>query len=287
MRYTIEHETILTYPETVAEHHIELRLTPREDGCQRLLSHEVRLEPDVALRSYSDCFGNRVQYGCLLAPHRRLVTRMRAEVENSLENPFDFTPVDPGDERRWLAANLQQTPRLYDYILSRSAATPSLAPLSDRFDFPRHEAGRSILESVQEAKAWIAATLRYESGVTLVHSSLAEALDAGAGVCQDFAHLLIAIVRSWKVPARYVMGYLASTEAADNVIAPETHAWTEVMIPGRGWVGFDATQQILANHLFIPVAAGRDSHDAAPLRGSFKGDVPGEKPEVTLRISQQ
>jgi transglutaminase-like putative cysteine protease len=287
MRYCIEHETVLAFPEAVAEHHIELRLTPREDANQKLISHEIRMEPEISLRSYSDCFGNRVNYGNLIAPHRRLVTRMRAEVENCLENPFDFTPLDPGNEREWLAKNLQQSPRLYDFILSRSASAPNLELLADRFDFPRHESGRSLLETIQEAMEWIAVTLRYEPGVTDVHSSLMEALDARAGVCQDFSNLLIAIVRSWKIPARYVMGYLASDNAGKNVIAPETHAWTEVMIPGRGWVGFDATQQVLANHQFIPVAVGRDSHDAAPLRGSFKGEVRGEQPEVTLRISQQ
>jgi len=287
MRYIIEHETVLTYPEAVREHHIELRLTPREDSHQHLLTHSIQMDPEIPLRSYTDCFGNLVNYGNLIAPNSRLVTRMRAEVENTLENPFDYTAIEPGEERDWLRKNLQQTPRLYDYILSRSASTPNLDQLADKFDFPRHEARKSILESIQDAMVWIAATLRYETGATEVHSSLAEALNNGAGVCQEFAHLLIAIVRSWKIPARYVMGYLASNESDNNIIASETHAWTEVMIPGRGWTGFDATQQVLVNHLFIPVAVGRDSHDAAPQRGSFKGDVPGEKPEVTLRISQQ
>jgi len=287
MRYIIEHETILTYPEAVREQHIELRLTPREDANQRLISHSIRMEPEIQLRSYTDCFDNLVSYGCLIVPNRRLVTHMKAEVENNLSNPFDFIPLDPGEEREWLRRNLLLTPRLYDYILSRSNSTPNLEPLADRFDFPRHEARRSILESIQDAMAWIAATIRYEKGATQVHSSLAETLENGAGVCQDFAHLLIAIVRSWKIPARYVMGYLASDGTDSNLIASETHAWTEVLIPGRGWLGFDATQQILANHQFIAVAVGRDSYDAAPQRGSFKGDARGEKPLVSVRISQQ
>jgi len=287
MRYIIEHETALTYAEPIAEHHIELRLTPRQDACQKLLSHSIRMEPDFPLAGYCDCFGNQVHYGNLIAPHRRLVTRMRAEVENSLVNPFDYIPVDPQDEREWLRNRLRSEPRLYDYILSRSAATPDLERIDDRRDFPRHEARRSILESTQEAMAWIAGTLRYEAGATGVHSSLLAALGAGAGVCQDFAHLLIAIVRSWKIPARYVMGYLAASGDGEHPPISETHAWTEVMIPGRGWTGFDATQQILADQFFITVAVGRDSHDAAPQRGSFKGGVAGEKPEVILRVTQQ
>jgi transglutaminase-like putative cysteine protease len=287
MRYLIEHETVLEYPETVREHHIELRLTPREDSHQRLISIGLETEPPAALRSYRDYYGNQVTAFNIITPHRRLVTRMRAEVENMLENPFDFPPVPHHEEREWLRESLRTTPSLYDYILSRGPATPHLGQLDQSFDFPRHEPGRQILESVQQAMEWIATVLQYEAGVTNVHSTLAEALDAGAGVCQDFAHLLIAIVRSWKIPARYVMGYLASRDEETAPSSPATHAWAEVLIPGRGWSGFDATQQILANNLFIPVAVGRDYLDAAPQRGSFKGGAAGDKPLIRLSISQQ
>jgi transglutaminase-like putative cysteine protease len=287
MRYLIEHETVLEYPETVSEHHIELRLTPREDPHQKLISMELETEPSAGLRSYRDYFGNQVTTFNIIPPHRRLVTRMRTEVENMLENPFNFPPVPHGDERKWLRESLRTTPSLYDYILSRSPATPQLGHMDQRFDFPRHEPDRQILESVQQAMEWIATVLQYEAGVTNVHSTLAEALNAGAGVCQDFAHLLIAIVRSWKIPARYVMGYLASHDEETAPSSPATHAWTEVLIPGRGWSGFDATQQILANDLFIPVAVGRDYLDAAPQRGSFKGDAAGNNPLIQLSISQQ
>lgn len=287
MRYFIEHETVLEYPESVREHHVELRLTPREDSYQRLLGITLETEPTAGMRGYRDYYGNQVTVFDIIQPHRRLVTRMRAEVENTLTNPFDFQPLPPGDEREWLREALRTTPALYDYILSRSPATPSLGRLDHGFAFPCHEPGRPVLESVQQAMEWITAALRYEAGVTTVHSTLAQALTAGAGVCQDFAHLLIAIVRSWKIPARYVMGYLASRDEGAEESPPATHAWTEVFIPGRGWTGFDATQQILANDLFIPVAVGRDYLDAAPQRGSFKGDVAGDNPVIRLSISQQ
>jgi transglutaminase-like putative cysteine protease len=287
MRYLINHETVLEYPEAVREHHIELRLTPREDSHQKLINIELETEPAAGLRRYRDYYGNQVTAFDIIVPHRRLVTRMRAEVENMLENPFDFLPMPDGEEQDWLRESLSTTPSLYDYILSHSPATPLLGHLGKRFDFPRHEPGRPVLESVQQAMEWIATVVRYETGVTNVHSTLAEALNAGAGVCQDFAHLLIAIVRSWRIPARYVMGYLASRDEEADPSPPATHAWTEVLIPGRGWSGFDATQQILANDLFIPVAVGRDYLDAAPQRGSFKGDAAGDNPLIRLSISQQ
>jgi transglutaminase-like putative cysteine protease len=135
--------------------------------------------------------------------------------------------------------------------------------------------------------AWVAATLRYEPGVTHVHSSLVDALQARAGVCQDFAHLMIAVARSWRVPARYVMGYLAATGEGEDDNEPATHAWAELLVPGAGWLGFDATHQLLANDRFIPVAVGRDYLDAAPQRGSFRGDAAGEHPVVAVAIQSQ
>ena len=97
--------------------------------------------------------------------------------------------------------------------------------------------------------------------------------------------MLIAIVRSWGFPARYVMGYqdpgyLLGSEQA-------THAWAEVLVPGAGWRGFDATNGLLADHTYVRVAVGRDNGDAAPQRGSFKGDGDGEKPHVSLKVVRQ
>ena len=109
-----------------------------------------------------------------------------------------------------------------------------------------------------------------------------------AGVCQDFAHLLVAIVRGWGVPARYVMGYVA-LDAATRPEPPEgaTHAWAEVLVPGAGWRGFDAVHQLVANDRYIAVALGRDYKDAAPQRGTFQGEHPGTPPEVHVQLSAQ
>ncbi|HMK59730.1 MAG TPA: transglutaminase family protein [Dissulfurispiraceae bacterium] len=287
MRYLIEHETTLEYQEPVFEHQIELRLTPRETHFQKLNMIEISSEPVAELRGHFDYFGNKVDAFEVIPPHRRIVTRVRAEVENILENPFSFQPLPYTEERDWIRKELRERPEIFDFVLSRSSSTPCLGELDQALDFPRHQANRSILESVQEAMRWIGETVEYRSGVTCVHSSLDMAINARAGVCQDFAHLLIAIVRSWKIPARYVMGYLAPQYGAAENLPEATHAWAEVLIPGNGWTGFDATQQILTNEYFIPVAIGRDSHDAAPQRGSYKGDAQGKEPEVRLSVSQQ
>jgi transglutaminase-like putative cysteine protease len=134
---------------------------------------------------------------------------------------------------------------------------------------------------------WIAATLTYQVGVTDVHSPLETVLAARAGVCQDFAHLLITLVRSWGFPARYVMGYLDPGYIQSPDLKLTTHAWAEVLIPGAGWRGFDATLQLVCDQTYIAVAVGRDDLDAAPQRGSFKGEEEGQPPQVHLQIMRQ
>jgi transglutaminase-like putative cysteine protease len=271
----------------VREHHCELRLAPREDPHQRLHLLELETEPAAELDEYLDCFGNRVHYFHVLAPHDRLATRMRAEVECTLENPFDFELVAPGREREWLDQALRAQPRLLDYVLHRSAAVPALSALEPAEPFPELEPGRQLMDCVQEAMHWVAERLDYAPGATHVHSSLGEAWKERAGVCQDFAHLMIAVVRAWGVPARYVVGYL-DPDLTDEVEAAEqaTHAWVEVLIPNAGWRGFDPTHRLVTNHTYVAVAVGRDYLDAAPQRGTYKGGSSGGGPRVRVQVSQ-
>jgi transglutaminase-like putative cysteine protease len=326
MRYLIEHETKLAFREPVREHHCELRLAPQESPHQKVTRMRLEIEPDAELHFYTDCFGNRVHCFAVHSPHARLVTRLHAEVETRLANPFAYTPVAAQREREWIATTLRAQPRLWDYVLHRSPATPDLASLALREPRPpEHSGSRPLIDSVLEARDWIADTLEYQKGATHVHSTLKEVFDAGAGVCQDFAHLLITIVRSWGVPARYVVGYhdaqdddaaatppraappAKSTPASqtqeqksgsvpaalqvqtqeqgkEESAAPAPHAWAEVLIPGAGWRGFDATTGLMVHDRYVVVAVGRDYLDANPQHGSFKGDDDGAPPEVTLRM---
>jgi transglutaminase-like putative cysteine protease len=118
-------------------------------------------------------------------------------------------------------------------------------------------------------------------------NQLASFAEQRAGVCQDFAHLLVALVRSWGFAARYVMGYVeGSTMPEEAPREQATHAWAEVLIPGAGWRGFDATSGLVANDCYVPVAVGRDSRDAAPVRGTFKGDEASASPQVSVRVQR-
>lgn len=288
MRYLIEHETVLEYPRSIRENHIELRLAPRCDTHQQVLSCRIETEPAAELASYTDYFGNRVDYFCVIPPHNRLVTRLRSEVETVRDNPFSFGAISPEDEPKWLLQRVRATPSLNDYLLHRSSVTPTVMKLAEALDcaLPRQQRDQPVLTLLLELMAWVPTVLEYRSGSTEVHGSLAAAVKQKSGVCQDFAHLFITVARSWSIPARYVMGYLdPGISSAGESLA--THAWAEALVPGAGWIGFDATHNLLANDHYVAVAVGRDSYDAAPQRGSFKGETPGELPSVTVTMSEQ
>ena len=287
MRYVIEHETVLSFPKSVREHQCELRLAPRESDTQRRIACKIDVEPDATLRTHLDAFGNLVHRLSLLAPHAGLRARVAAEVETTLENPFDYEELPPADERAWQERQLRDDPSLYDFVLHRSLAIPEIAAAVAGCEVPRYAPDRTLLANTQSAMAWASESFVYESGATEVHGALAEFFERRAGVCQDFAHLMVALVRSWGFAARYAMGYVdpGVTETHEPVQA--THAWAEVMIPGAGWRGFDATSGLVADGAYIPVAVGRESRDAAPVRGTFKGDDGGTAPHVSVRVTRK
>jgi transglutaminase-like putative cysteine protease len=288
MRYLIEHETILEYPQTVREHHIELRLAPRSDGHQQVISCSIETEPVAELAAYTDYFGNRVDYFCVIPPHTRLITRLKSEVETLKENPFNFEAIPPEEEGEWLRKAIRLAPPMNDFVLHRSLLTPAAIKLTETIThvLPIRDRKRPVFESLLELLAWVPTIMEYRTGSTEVHGSLTAALAQGGGVCQDFAHLFIAIARSWGIPARYVMGYLnpGISQTGETLT---THAWAEALVPGAGWVGFDATHNLLTNDHYVAVAVGRDSYDAAPQRGSFKGESSGAQPSVTVTMQEQ
>lgn len=283
MRLTIQHRSVLNFEEPVVEQHCELRLKPREDNYQKLLHHRLEIEPVSQVYEYRDAYGNQVQSFGVIQAHQRLEIRFSAEVENLLENPFDFVSPSPEEEESQLKGLLKADPRLLDFVLSRSELTPDLtaqglAPMRPAFD-----PAQNILPQIQTAMDWIRTALKYLPESTDVHHPLDKFLSAGVGVCQDFSHLAIALLRGWGIPARYVMGYQFLPDQPERSGA--THAWTEAFLPGVGWRGFDATTGLLADATYLAVAVGRDSRDAAPHRGCYKGGAAGSPPEVDLQVA--
>lgn len=290
MTYQIAHTLRLSYPAPVWEHHVEVRMAPQANPHQQVRALELSVDPDCELREYSDCFGNRVHYCSLTAPHDHLTVRMRARVDTSLDNPFDYAILPPGRERAWLDDRLRAEPRLWDYIVHRSPATPDLSALTaPAFTMPPRDPERTFLDAVMAALEWIGNTVEYEPGFAYAPAKLDAVMTRATGNCQDLAHLLISIVRAWGYAARYVMGYQDPSYAEeDGDSIQRSHAWAEILVPGAGWRGVDPTMRLVANQTYIAVAVGRDASDAMPIKAVFKGgeEVAPAETEVVLEVTR-
>jgi len=268
VRYVIRHQTRLAFPAPIREHHGELRMAPADDARQRRRSLRLAIEPAAHLHAYTDAFGNLVHHFDVLPPHTELVTLLETEVETTPAEPLDSTRVPAAREDAWLADALRAHPALWDLVVHCSASTPALAHPGGHREAPRRQEGTPVLEAVMAAMEWVHAVAH--------------------GGDRERAQLLIAMVRSWGVPARYVTGYLdpgyATIEGSDD---PATHAWAEVLVPGAGWRGVDAVHRRLADETYVRVAVGRDQGDVAPQRGTFHGAQGREAPEVRLAIMRQ
>lgn len=298
MRYRIERSEQARFSAQVREHHFETRVAPWDDAGQHLEQLEVSVEPTAEVASHRDCFGNQVHRAALLGAHDACVVRMVAEVETRLANPFEFDIVPPEREAAWIADSLRQAPRLWDFVLHRSALTPAIDALfgddaaASAPEVAVWRPGVALLTQVQEACDWMQAEYAHDPALPPC-DGLEDLLHARSGCSADLAHLLIALVRAWQMPARFVSGYLDAAyfdpddEAPEGTEArPQTlHYWMEVLIPGGGWRGIDPAQGLVADDTYVRLAVGRDLGDVTGFRQSFKGDGDfiGVETEIAVR----
>jgi transglutaminase-like putative cysteine protease len=249
----VEHTTEFGYDAPIAEAYTELRLRPLEGGGQHCASFRLATDPlGLRVREYLDHFGNDVHHFDVLESHERLAVTAVSEVMT----PAWFT----GDRR-------QPTPlELHDF-LSPTSYTPFAAGVAElaaehagaRGGFDR---ARGLMDAVREA-------LVYEPGATDVQTRADEVLALGRGVCQDFAHVMLAACRCVGIAARYVSGYLYDpTLEGDNAAS---HAWVDIWDEERGWIALDPTHDREQTESYVRVAVGRDYADVPPTRGVFKG----------------
>jgi transglutaminase-like putative cysteine protease len=256
MRLHIEHETVFSYSEPVREAIGEARLRPRDDAGQRLLGFRLALDPHAPVDVVSDRFGNSLHCYSVLPAHRRLIVTATSEVETS-DDALSAAPVLTPLEQHRFTTTSPYVPFTDDLLAFARASAPA--------DADAEATARALAGAIY-------ASCTYEPGSTDI-STTADAVLAGRrGVCQDFAHLLIALCRGRGLPARYVSGYLYdSDKPADAILA--SHAWTEVFLDGHGWLGLDPTHNRTTGQLYTRVAIGRDYADAAPVRGIYQGDA--------------
>jgi transglutaminase-like putative cysteine protease len=269
----VRHVTQYHYAAMVRESVMELWMQPQKSATQRLLSFELELDPAAQLFSYADSFGNAVYHFDVPQPHERLQIVARSAVETQVPSAIP-EGLDRGEWDRLRSDFIQG--ECFDFLrphgyVERTPALAEFARAKGIDDLRRLDpltATRQLCQIIYES-------FDYQPGVTEADSPIDLALAEGRGVCQDFAHIMIAICRSWGLPARYVSGYLFTNRAAGHERSdPDaSHAWVEVFLPSLRWVGFDPTNDMPASERHICVAVGRDYGDVPPSRGVFKGEA--------------
>jgi transglutaminase-like putative cysteine protease len=283
--YAIQHVTRFAYATPVSESVMELRMQPRSEGRQRCLQFDLVVEPRVRVFAYRDCVHNWVHHFDLPRRHAYLAITSRAMVQ------IDEPPVLPAalDRSAWAEVDgweargefweFRQPSRFVEYSEALVAYVRERGLEGARLLDP--------LTAVREVMAAVYRDFEYAPNTTRVDSPIDDALATRRGVCQDFAHVMLAMLRRLGLPCRYVSGYLAPPpdEVTDERLsAVATHAWVEVQLPGLGWVGVDPTHDCEAGVRHVRVAVGRDYADVPPTRGVFKGQ-PASKLTVMVQVA--
>jgi transglutaminase-like putative cysteine protease len=274
-RYTVEHETRYAYRVPVSQSWQLAHLTPRHLPWQKVLRHELQIEPTPdERREAKDAFGNGVTHFGVHGPHPLLRVRMACEVAVS-DRPDPARIASPAWQE--VRAGLLAGAGHAELAAVRMAEPSTLVPWSEAaraYAAPSFGAGRAWLETVLELMHRIHAEFEFEPGATTVTTSVDEVLELKSGVCQDFAHLMIACLRSHGLAARYVSGYLLTDPPPGRprlLGADASHAWVAAYSPQHGWVELDPTNDHLADRRYITLATGADFVDVVPLRGVILG----------------
>jgi transglutaminase-like putative cysteine protease len=256
----IQHETRLRYTHPVTEWLAEFRAEPLSDEGQSCQSFHLNVSQPTVVHKFRDGFGNNVHHFNLLAPNLEVVALAASVVQTHPRQNLNLHselvwPLDPA------ALPLE----VHDYLSYGGPVRPApkLQPILDLLH-PRP--GQRVIDIAMYVSRYIKTTFEYATAVTNASSPIDEVLDLGKGVCQDFAHLLIAVMRSFGLPTRYVSGYLHRPGKAS-----QSHAWAEVWLGAAGWFGIDPTNDVAIDEHFVKAAVGRNFTDVPPNKGVYRG----------------
>jgi transglutaminase-like putative cysteine protease len=260
MKFEIVHRTIYLYAEPVHDSFNEARLQPFSNALQTVDSFLLKVLPAARLRHHHDFYSNTVHHFDIPEPHSTLLVESHLRVTTRPPSWPDKSATP------WPLARIGEAlrePRIFDFL--QDSHYVELSPEIWRLAL---DAAGNLTDTWQVALAqmrFINEHFKYESRSTHVHTHVREVFQDRRGVCQDFAHVMIGLCRSLKIPALYVSGYLATE------IASATHAWVEVLLPGIGWVGLDPTHNRTVDETYIKIAVGRDYRDVPPVTGNYFG----------------
>lgn len=282
MRFRIRHSTRFEYERPAYASHNELRMRPCDGEGQRCLASELRVDQPAAILEYTDFFGNRAHSLSISTPHETLTIVAESLIERAPEpeRAYVETPF-----KQFLGEDRLRNNLYFEYLNSSR-----FVPFSERlrkFFWMAVRPGEKedVASYVMRVVTYVRDQFEYETTKTHVFSSLNDILKTGGGVCQDFAHLTIGIMRLAGVPARYVSGYLAPARSGGGPDSGQqaSHAWLETWLPGLGWTAYDPTHRCRADERHLRVAIGRDYGDVPPLKGVYRSD--GARSAMTVALN--
>jgi transglutaminase-like putative cysteine protease len=261
----VMHRTRYEYPAAVIESFNETRLQPTSADGQVCHAFLLKVLPSTRLSHYLDFYLNCVHFFEIPEPHSTLTIESSSVVTTvSRAMPPDQTTVPMSRLRECVAME-----QCYDFMQSSKHVhiDPALWRLAIDATLGEEDAWQSALKVMH----FIHSSFEYEPEATTVHTPIAEIVAKRKGVCQDFAHVMLGMCRSLKIPARYVSGYLYNGPLDELEGAQASHAWCEIYIPDFGWRGLDPTNDRQADEHYVKVAVGRDYADIVPVQGTYRG----------------
>jgi transglutaminase-like putative cysteine protease len=266
MKLHVFHRTRYTYASLVRESFNEARLQPVTGPQQTCHSFQLKVTPDTRLSHYPDFYFNCVHQFEVTDQHKELTVDANSVVV-TLDEP-DLTP-ETASARLGDLGPLSQVERCYDFL--QASTYVDVNPDITRIAKAAAAGQTDCWQAAQAIMAHINREFHYQPAATHSHTHMREVLQTRAGVCQDFAHVMLGLCRSVNLPARYISGYLYNGPAERLKGAQASHAWVEVYVPGRGWHGLDPTNGQLVGGRYVKVAVGRDYADVPPVKGTYRG----------------
>ncbi len=270
MRCEISHTTEYAYEKPAWDSFNQVRLHPSAETRQSVRVFHLNVNPEAEITSHKDYFGAIVHHVHVHEPHTYLCIEAQAIV--------DTHPIVPPPPTKFKTLRAERSK--YTEFLVSSPRVPS-GDWPEIFEVPRPNQDDDLPTFLLDLNSYLYKRFNYDTKATTVSTPLSEFARYNRGVCQDFTHAMLGITRQLGIPARYISGYLYS--GGEMVGAEATHAWVECFIPGYGWLGYDPTNNCIANEKHVKIGHGREYSDVSPVRGTYYGGGKG-KLDVAVHV---
>lgn len=279
-KFRIQHTTRYLYEEPVRDSANQVMLYPILDRYQDIIEHTIAITGSPVVSMHEDAYGNKIGTFTYTQPHHEMVINSKLSVETSLrEMPSDDVPF----ELQW--SEIRTFVRQLDFI--DFLKQERFAAMDDVKKIVEDERCRNCTPYVSARSfcQYVYDNFSYKKGITTVETTLDEVWKLKSGVCQDFAHMLLVMLRQIDIPARYVSGYICPNK---NGMRGEgaTHAWVEAYLPYYGWLGFDPTNNCVVNETHVRLAVGKNFSDCSPVKGTYRG-TSDHTLEVTVAVAYE